>query len=177
MALSCDTVRRSESVSPAAFALAERGVRASVVRLPRSTHGAGERHGFVPMLAAVAREKGVSAYVGDGENRWPAVHRLDAARLFRLALEGAPAGSVLHGVAEEGVPVREVAEAVGAGLGVPVRSLTAQEAMAHFGWLGPFAGYDMPASSARTRERLGWAPAGPGLLEDLRNMDYGSAAA
>lgn len=153
---------------------AARGVSVAVVRLPQ-VHDT-EKQGLISPAIEVARRTGVSAYVGDGANRWPAAPVADVARLYRLALEHHAPGARWHAVAEEGVPVREIAEVVGTGLGVPVRSLTADEAMAHFGWLGPFAGYDMPASSARTRERLGWEPTGPGLLEDLRHMDYGSAA-
>ncbi|MEU9332779.1 SDR family oxidoreductase [Streptomyces sp. NPDC048290] len=155
----------------AALALAERGVRASVVRLPPSVHGPGDK-GFVPTLIRIAREKGASAYLGDGGNRWPAVHRLDAARLFRLALEEAPAGARLHGVADEGVPFRGIAAAIGRGLGVPVESLAADRALDHFGWLGTFALSDVPASSALTRERLGWRPQEPGLEDDLDEGFY-----
>jgi nucleoside-diphosphate-sugar epimerase len=152
----------------AALGLAARGVRSSVVRPAPSVHGEGD-HGFVAMLVGIARDTGVSGYVGDGSNHWPAVHRLDAARLFRLAVESAPAGSVLHAVAEEGVPTREIAEAIGSRLGVPAISAEPE----HFGWLGTFFGLDVHASSARTRERLGWQPAGPGLIEDLDAGRYG----
>jgi nucleoside-diphosphate-sugar epimerase len=160
--------RVSEQV---ALALASRGVRASAVRLPPTVHGDGD-HGFVPILIGIAREKGVSAYVGDGLNRWPAVHRLDAARLYRLALEKGSAEARYHAVAEEGVPLREIAEAIGRGLKVPVISKSAEEAGEHFGWLGMFVGVDMPASSALTQERLGWRPRGPGLISDLDQMRY-----
>ncbi len=155
----------------AALALAERGVRSAIVRFPPSVHGEGD-HGFVGALIAVARDRGVSGYVGDGANRWAAVHRLDAARLVRLAAEAAPAGSVLHGVGEEGVPAREIAEAIGRGLGVPVVSVAAGEAGEHFGWLGRFFAADVPASSALTRERLGWTPAHQGLIADLEQGHY-----
>jgi nucleoside-diphosphate-sugar epimerase len=155
----------------AMLALAERGVRSAVVRLGASVHGEGD-HGFVPVLIGIAREKGVSGYIGDGANRWPAVHRLDAARLFRLAVESAPAGSVLHGVADEGVPIREIAEVIGRGLDVPVVSVAPEEAADHFGWLAHFLAADIPASSALTRERLGWTPAHPGLVEDLEAGHY-----
>jgi nucleoside-diphosphate-sugar epimerase len=120
----------------------------------------------------VAREKGVSAYVGDGLNRWPAAHRLDTARLYRLALEKAEAGERFHAVAEEGVLARDIAEAIGRGLNVPVVSIAAEESSKHFGWLGAFVGLDIPASSAHTRERLGWNPTGPSLISDLANMRY-----
>ena len=155
----------------ATLALRGRGVRASLVRLPASVHGRGD-HGFVPALIGLAREKGVSAFVGDGSNRWPAVHRHDAARLFRLALETAPAGAVLHGVAEEGVPTRTIAEVIGRRLGVPVSSVAAEDASEHFGWLGRFYAADLPASSARTRERFGWEPVEPGLVADLEAGHY-----
>ena len=154
----------------AVLAMAARGVRASVVRLPQ-VHGAGD-HGFVPALIEIARRTGVSAFIGDGANRWPSVHRLDAARLFRLALEKAPPGARLHCVAEEGVSLRAIAGAIGAGLGVPVRSIGAEEAGAHFGWLGHFAAIDNPASSALTRAMVGWHPREPELLADLRDGGY-----
>ncbi|MCP3139418.1 SDR family oxidoreductase [Pyxidicoccus xibeiensis] len=153
------------------LAAAGRGVRSSVVRLPPSVHGAGD-HGFVPMLIQVARRTGVSAFVADGANRWPAVHRLDAARLFRLALERAAPGTRLHGVAEEGLPIHALASVIGEGLGVPVRSLSREEAAAHFGWLAGFIGVDNPVSSALTRGALGWNPQGAGLLTDLRESGY-----
>ncbi|GCD33328.1 oxidoreductase [Streptomyces chrestomyceticus JCM 4735] len=155
----------------AVVALAGRGVRASVVRLAPSVHGEGDR-GFVPLLIDTARATGAAAYVGDGANRWPAVHRLDAARLFRLALETAPAGSVLHGTAEEGVPFRAVAEAIGAGLGVPVVGITAEEAGGRFGFLSGMVPVDNPTSSALTRELVGWNPERPSLLEDLGAGHY-----
>ncbi len=156
----------------AALELSSRGVRVSIVRLPPTTHGEGD-HGFVPTLINVARTKGVSAYPGDGSNRWPAVHRLDAAHLFCLALEKAPAGSVLHAVADEGVPVREIAGVIGRHLGVPNVSLPVEEAGDHFGWIGNFFGsMDYPISSALTRERLGWHPVQPSLLEDLDQDHY-----
>ncbi|MFJ6749506.1 MULTISPECIES: SDR family oxidoreductase [unclassified Streptomyces] len=160
-----------EAGAQAVLRLAERGVCASLVRLAPSVHGEGD-HGFVPRLIDVAREKGVSGYVGDGSHRWPAVHRLDAARLFRLALEKAPAGSVLHGAAEEGVPIRTLAEAIGRHLDLPVASVPAEEAGEHFGWLGRFLGVDAPASHALTSELLGWHPTGPGLIDDLDRGHY-----
>jgi nucleoside-diphosphate-sugar epimerase len=150
----------------AALALAGHGVRSSVVRLAPTVHDRGDR-GFVPTLVDVARTAGVSRYVGDGTNRWPAVHRLDAARLFRLAVESAPAGSTLHGVAEEGVATREIAETIGHHLGVPTTSVAPEDAAAHFGWIGAFFGADLSASSTRTQELLGWRPTHPGLVEDL----------
>ena len=155
-----------------AFALAGRGLRASVVRLPRSVHGVGERHGFVPMLAAVAREQGVSAYVGDGQNLWPSVHRVDAARVFRLAVERAGPGEAYHAVAEEAVPYRRIAEAIGRQVGVPTRSLTPEEAAAHFGALAMWVAGNGPASSAQTRAALGWEPREIGLLADIDRPDY-----
>ncbi len=155
-----------------AFALAERGVRASVVRLPRSVHGVGETHGFIPMLAAVAREKNVSAYVGDGGNLWPSVHRLDAARVFRLALEHGGRGEAFHAVAEEGVPYRLIAEAIGRGVGVPTISLSAEDAEAHFGWLATWAAGDGPASAAWTRTALPWEPREVDLVADIERPEY-----
>jgi nucleoside-diphosphate-sugar epimerase len=161
----------------AAIALAERGVRSSVVRPAPTVHGEGD-HGFVPMIIAGARSTGVAPYIGDGSNRWPAVHRLDAARLYRLALEGAPAGSILHAIGEEGIPMREVAEVIGLGLGVPARSVTVEEAQAGMpAFLAAFISLDIPASSALTQELLGWRPARPGLIEDLEQGHYFEQAA
>jgi nucleoside-diphosphate-sugar epimerase len=149
-------------------AFGAKGVRASVVRLPQVHDRA--KHGLVSYMIAVAREKGVSAFVGDGLNRWPAVHLLDAAPLYRLALERGTAGARYHAIAEEGVPLGEIAEAIGRGLKVPVVAKSAEEAGAHFGWLGFFVGIDAPASSAQTQERLGWRPtARPGMLDDLNH--------
>ena len=153
------------------LALAERGVRSASVRLTPTVHGEGD-HGFVPIIIGVAREKGLSGYVGDGSARWPAVHRLDAARLFRLAFEHAQPGTVLHAVAEEGIPVREIAQVIGRHLDVPVESVSPEAAGEHFGFLGPLLGLDSPASSVLTRERFGWLPAQPGLLEDLDEGHY-----
>lgn len=147
------------------------GVRSSVLRYPPTVHGDGD-HGFVATFVAIARQSGVSAYVGDGANRWPAVHRYDAARLTRLAAESAPAGSVLHAVDDEGVRFGDIAEAIGRHLDVPTKSIPPAEALAHFGPLGHFVGLDSPASAAITRELLGWAPTGPGLLEDLEQEHY-----
>jgi nucleoside-diphosphate-sugar epimerase len=156
----------------AAVALAARGVRASVIRLSPVVHSALDTRGFTPALIAIARDKGVAGYVGDGANRWPAVHTLDAARLFRLALESAPAGSRLHGVAEEGVPFREFAEAIARNLGVPAASVAPEDAAGHFGFLGGFVTADNPASSALTRQWLGWEPTHPGLIADLDDGHY-----
>jgi len=153
-----------------ALALLSQGVRASVVRLPQVHDPV--KQGLITYLVQVAREKGVSAYVGDGSNRWSAAHVSDVARLYRLAFEKDEAGSKYHAVAEEGVPVREIAEVIGRGLKVPVVSLSPEEAQAHFGWLGMFAGLDMPASSALTQERLNWHPTGPRLIADLEAMRY-----
>lgn len=155
----------------AVLAMASRGVRSSVVRLPTSVHGDGDR-AFVPALIDIARKKGVSAYVGDGSSRWPAVHRLDAAHLFRLALEKAPAGSRLHGVADEGVPVRDIAGVIGRRLNLPLAAVSAEEAEEHFGWLARFIAIDAPASSALTQERLGWQPIQPALIADLDRDQY-----
>jgi nucleoside-diphosphate-sugar epimerase len=134
-------------------------------------HGGGD-HGFVPRLISVAREKGASAYVGDGLNRWPAVHRLDAAHLYRLVLEKGSAGATYHGVADEGVPCREIAAIIGRHLNVPVVARSKDEASDHFGWIAHFFGLDAPASSAQTRERLGWRPSQPGLIPDLEQGTY-----
>ncbi len=166
-----DGLGRIRAASEAVLAAADRGVRVSAVRLPPSVHDRGD-HGFVPALIDVARRTGVAAYVGDGDNRWPAVHRLDAAMLFRLALEKATPGSRVHGVAEEGVPMRSIAEAIGQGLGVPVRSLGADEAAAHFGWMALFVAIDNATSSELTRHSLGWQPQQPRLLEDMRSSGY-----
>lgn len=160
--------RKSEE---AGLAAAARGVRAMVIRLSPSVHGDGD-HGFVPALVNLARERGFSPYVGDGRNRWPAVHRLDAAKLYRLALERGTAGARYHGVADEGVPVREIAEIIGRRLGVPAVSKTAEEAAALLPFIGRVLAMDSPASNALTCERLGWRPTGPGLLADLEHGRY-----
>jgi nucleoside-diphosphate-sugar epimerase len=154
-----------------ALSFAARGVRASAQRMPPTVHGEGD-HQFIPALIAIARAKGLSAYVGDGSNHWPAVHRLDAARLFRLALESAPAGTRLNAVAEEGVPFRDIAEVIGKHLDVPVKSLLPQEAGGHFGLFALFASMDVPASSALTQKRFGWEPTHPGLIADLDEGHY-----
>ncbi|HEX3763293.1 MAG TPA: SDR family oxidoreductase [Kofleriaceae bacterium] len=156
----------------AADAVASRGVRVAVMRLPPSVHGEGD-HGFVPLLIDLARKKAAAAYIGDGVNRWPAVHRIDAARLYRLVLDSefAP-GARFHGVAEEGVPFRQIAEVIGRRLGVPVVRKSRDEAAEHFGWFGHFAALDAPASSQRTREQLAWRPEQPGLIADLDQPAY-----
>jgi nucleoside-diphosphate-sugar epimerase len=154
----------------AGASVAERGVNVLVMRLPQ-VHDT-VKQGLITYLVAVAREKGVSAYVGEGLNRWPAVHRLDCARLYRLAIEKGSAGARYHAVAEEGVGFREIAETIGRGLKVPVVVKSPEEAGDHFGWLAVFTGYDMPASSALTQQRLGWRPTGPGLISDLDHMKY-----
>jgi nucleoside-diphosphate-sugar epimerase len=154
----------------AAASVAAQGVTVSVVRLPQ-VHNQFKQ-GLITYAVQLAREKGVSAYLGDGRNRWPAAHVLDTARLYRLALEKQAAGTNYHAVAEEGVPLRDIAEVIGRGLKVPIVSMSPDEAAAHFGWLGIFVGHDVPASSAQTRKQLGWHPTGPGLLADLERMNY-----
>jgi nucleoside-diphosphate-sugar epimerase len=151
----------------------ERGVKTSIVRLAQihDTH----KQGLVPYLLAAARAKGVSAYVGDGSNRWPAAHVSDVARLYRLAFEKAEPGAIYHAVDEEGVTMKAIVEAHGRGLKVPVVSIKPEETEAHFGWLARFAGHDMPSSSAITRRKLNWKPTGPGLIADLDGMDYAQA--
>jgi nucleoside-diphosphate-sugar epimerase len=165
--------RKSEE---AATILASRGVRVALLRLPPSVHGAGD-HGFVPFLIGIARKKGASAYIKDGLNRWPAVHRLDAARLYRLALENASAGANYHGVAEEGVATRDIAQVIGRRLNLPVVSKSREEAAGHFGWMANFFGIDGPASSKQTREQLGWRPTHPGLIADLEEHYFESQPA
>jgi nucleoside-diphosphate-sugar epimerase len=153
------------------LSLASRGVRSSVVRLPPTVHGEGD-HGFMAALVGIARDKGVSGYIGDGSNRWPAVHRFDAAHLFRLGLEQAPAGSVLHAAADEGVPIRAIADVIGRHLDLPVAAIAPEDAAGHFAWLAGFIGVDSPASGALTRELLGWQPVQPGLIDDLDKGHY-----
>ncbi len=153
------------------LSLSGTGVRSSVLRFPPTVHGDGD-HGFIASLVDIARTRGVAGYVGDGANRWPAVHRSDAARLARLAVENAPAGSVLHAAGDEGVPFRAIAEAMGRHLGVPAASIAPAEAVEHFGHLGHFVALDSPATAAITRELLGWEPTGPSLLDDLEQDHY-----
>jgi len=155
-----------------AVSFVDRGIRPVALRFAPTVHGQGGDHGFVAVLAGIAQRTGVAGYVGDGTNRWTAVHRLDVATMVRLALEKAPAGSVVHGVAEEGIETRVIAAALGAALGVPTASIAPDEAAAHFGWIGGFFGLDVPASSARTRELLGWEPTHPTLLEDIAAGAY-----
>lgn len=152
--------------------LSERGIRSMVVRFAPTVHGAGGDHGFVAVLARIAREKGVSAFIGEGQNRWPAVNRLDAGKLVQLAIDKAAPGTVLHAVAEEGIATRDIAAALGQFLGVRVEAIPADRAQAHFDWLGMFFGADAPASSARTRSLLAWKPTHPTLLEDIAAGNY-----
>jgi nucleoside-diphosphate-sugar epimerase len=156
----------------AADAVASLGVRVSVIRLSPSVHGDGDHHGFVPILINIAREKGKAAYIGDGQNRWNAVHRLDAAHLYKLALENATTGIRFHGVTEEGIAFKAIAEAIGKQLNIPVVSLSSEQAAEQFGWFAGFAAIDCPASSKITRERLNWQPSQPTLLADLEKGIY-----
>ncbi|MEU9866511.1 MULTISPECIES: SDR family oxidoreductase [Actinomadura] len=166
-----EEVQARQATAQLALSFASRGVRSSVVRLPPTVHGEGDK-GFVAGLVGIARDKGVAGYIGDGANRWPAGHVSDAARLFRLALEKAPAGSALHANADEGVPFRAIAEVIGRRLDLPVASIAPGDAAGHFGWLAGVVGLDAPASSALTRELLGWRPTGPNLVEDLEKGHY-----
>lgn len=161
----------------AVVALAERGIRSSVVRLTPTVHSSLDHNGFIPTFISIARSKGVSAYVGDGANRWPAVHTLDAAHLYRLALESAPAGSRLHAVDDEGIAFRQIAEGIGRGLNLPVVSIPPTQAEAHFGFLSAHAQADNPSSSTLTRDLLGWKPVQPGLVDDLGQGHYFDAPA
>jgi nucleoside-diphosphate-sugar epimerase len=149
-----------------ALEFVDRGVHTVSLRFAPTVHGTGD-HGFIAAIAAVALEKGVSGYPGDGTNRWAAVHRSDAARLVALGLAKAPAGARLHAVAEDGIPTRDIAEAIGRAFGLPVTSIAPDDVQGHFGWIGTFFGMDLAATSTATRELLGWAPAGPTLIEDL----------
>ena len=159
-------------VETSVFAMADRGVRSSLVRLAPTVHGEGDSRGFVSILIGIARKTNVSAFVDDGSNRWPSVHRRDAATLFRLAVESAPAGTPLHAVAEEGVRFRDIAEAIGRQLELPTVSMTTEEANQHFGLLAPLVSLDSPASSALTRERFGWQPTHPALIVDIEEGHY-----
>jgi nucleoside-diphosphate-sugar epimerase len=153
------------------LSLKSHGIRSVVMRLPPTNHGDGD-NGFMATLVGIARQKGASGYIGDGQNRWPAVHRLDSARLFRLAVEQAPAGSTLHAVAEEGIAIRDIAEVIGRQLHLPVVSIAPEEAAEHFSWLANFLALDSPASSTLTRELMGWQPSHPGLIADLDQGHY-----
>jgi nucleoside-diphosphate-sugar epimerase len=165
-----DVIPRAASEEAAAAASAK-GINAYVVRLPPSVHGAGD-HGFVPMIIGMDREKNESAYLGEGNNKWPAVHRFDAAALYRLIVEKQPALKMLHAVAEEGVAFKEIATAIGEGLNIPVVSKTGDATAAHFTWFAHFAAMDCPASGAKTKEALGWEPKGTGLIDDIKNAGY-----
>ncbi len=159
------------ATSELVLSFASRNIRSSIVRLPPTNHGEGD-NGFIASLVGIAREKGVSGYIGDGANRWPAVHRLDSAHLFALGLEKAPPGSTLHAVAEEGVQIREIAEVIGRHLRLPVVSIAPEDAGEHFTWMSHFLAFDSPASSVATRELLDWKPTKPGLIEDLDEGHY-----
>jgi nucleoside-diphosphate-sugar epimerase len=159
--------RKSED----ALAMLSQGVHIVIVRLPPSVHGEGD-HGFVPALINIARQKGVSAYIGDGLNRWPAVHRLDAAHLYRLAIEKGSAGARYHGIGDEGIPVRNIAEVIGKRLSLPVVAKSPEEAAEHFGWLANFFAMDSPASSVQTQKQLGWQPTHPSLIADMEESNY-----
>jgi nucleoside-diphosphate-sugar epimerase len=163
--------RTRHATAELVLSFADRGVRSSIIRLPPTNHGDGDS-GFMAAIVGIARATGVSGYIGDGTSRWPAVHRLDSAHLFRLALEQAAAGTTLHAVADEGVPIRDIAEVIGRHLDVPVVSVTPADAPEHFTWLAGFLGLDSPASSALTRELLGWQPVQPGLIADLDEGHY-----
>jgi len=164
-------IRHRHASDKATIALASRGVRSALVRLPPTVHGDGD-HGFVPMLINIAREKGSSAYQGDGENRWPAVHRLDAATLYRLVLEKGTAGKNYHAIAEQGVPTRKIAEMIGQRLNLPVVSKSGAQYAEHFGWLGNFFAIDCPCSSEKTKAELGWKPLHRDLIDDLEQGTY-----
>jgi nucleoside-diphosphate-sugar epimerase len=159
--------RKSED----ALAMLSRGVHIVIVRLPPSVHGEGD-HGFVPALINIARQKGVSAYIGDGLNRWPAVHRLDAAHLYRLAIEKGSAGARYHGIGDEGIPVRNIAEVIGRRLSLPVVARSPEDAAGHFGWLAHFFAIDSPASSVQTQKQLGWRPTHSSLIADMEESNY-----
>ena len=163
--------RTRHATAELVLSLASRGVRSSVVRLSPTNHGVGDQ-GFMASLVGIARDKGAAGHVGDGSSRWPAVHRLDSAHLFRLALEGAPAGSTLHAVADEGVPMRDIAEVIGRHLHLPVVSIAPEDAGEHFAWMAGFVALDSPVSSALTRDLLGWEPVQPGLIDDLDEGHY-----
>jgi nucleoside-diphosphate-sugar epimerase len=154
-----------------ALSFASRGIRSSIVRLAPTNYGDGD-HGFLASIVDMARNNGVAGYIGDGANRWPAVHRLDSAHLFRLAVENAPAGSTLHAIADEGVPIRDIAEVIGRHLDIPVVSVDPKDAAEHFSWLAAFLALDSPASSAETRGLLSWQPIQPGLIADLNEGHY-----